>query len=47
VDTAPLHALQNGVSGGNGGYAYGSAGSFPADAYNSTDYWVDVVFATT
>jgi Domain of unknown function (DUF4082) len=45
VDNAPLHAIQNGVSGGNGVYAYGSASSFPASTYNSTNYWVDVVFA--
>jgi len=44
VDRAPLHALQNGVSGGNGVYLYG-AGGFPTDTFNSANYWVDVVFA--
>ena len=44
VDNPPLHALANGVSGGNGVYAYGSASSFPASTYNSSNYWVDVVF---
>jgi hypothetical protein len=29
VDNAPLHALKDGVSGGNGVYAYGSASTFP------------------
>ena len=29
VDNPPLHALQNGVSGGNGVYAYGAATTFP------------------
>jgi hypothetical protein len=45
VDNGPLHALQNGVSGGNGVYHYGSTSAFPASTYNSTNYWVDVVFA--
>jgi Domain of unknown function (DUF4082)/Bacterial Ig-like domain/Glycosyl hydrolases family 16 len=39
----PLQALQNGVNGGNGVYAYG-AGGFPAQTYNASNYWVDVVF---
>jgi hypothetical protein len=46
VDNPPLHLLQNGVSGGNGVYLYGSGG-FPNQTYNSTNYWVDVVFSTT
>ena len=44
VDNAPLHALQNGVDGGNGVYAYGSQSSFPSSSYNSSNYWVDVVY---
>ena len=47
VDNGPLHLLQNGVSGGNGVFAYGAASSFPAQTFNSTNYWVDVVFTTT
>ncbi len=47
VDNAPLHALQNGVSGGNGVYAYGSGTAFPASTYGSSNYWVDVVFTTS
>ncbi|WP_341525543.1 DUF4082 domain-containing protein [Nostoc sp. UHCC 0302] len=43
-DNAPLHALSNGSSGGNGVYKYG-ARSFPNSSYNSSNYWVDVVFA--
>jgi hypothetical protein len=46
VDNAPLHALQNGVSGGNGVYLYGSGG-FPINTWQSNNYWVDVVFTTT
>ncbi|HEU4547507.1 MAG TPA: DUF4082 domain-containing protein, partial [Microlunatus sp.] len=41
----PLTALQNGVDGGNGLYRYTSTPStFPNLAYNSENYWVDVVF---
>jgi hypothetical protein len=45
VDNARLHALQNGVSGVNGVYAYG-AGTFPNQGFNASNYWVDVVFNT-
>ncbi|HEU5235108.1 MAG TPA: DUF4082 domain-containing protein [Terriglobales bacterium] len=44
VDNAPLHALQNGVSGFNGVFAYGSTSIFPSNGFNSSNYWVDVVF---
>lgn len=44
VDNPPLHAPVSGVSGGNGVYAYGSAGIFPALVSRDTNYWVDVVF---
>ena len=44
VDNAPLHALANGVSGGNGVYAYGTTSAFPTQTYNTSNYWVDVVF---
>ncbi|MBD2441082.1 DUF4082 domain-containing protein, partial [Nostoc sp. FACHB-110] len=47
VDKPPLHALQNGVSGGNGVYRYGSTVGFPNSTYNSSNYWVDVVFSLT
>ncbi|MDT0213272.1 DUF4082 domain-containing protein [Rothia sp. ARF10] len=45
-DSAPLHALRDGVSGGNGVYAYGATSSFPTSSWNSANYWVDVVFGT-
>src|SRR5262245_39644742 len=45
VDSAPLHALADGGAG-NGVYAYGGGG-FPSSSYNATNYWVDVVFATS
>ena len=47
VLNGPLEALQNGVSGGNGVYVYGSSLAFPASTWNSSNYWVDVVFSTT
>ncbi|HVN11111.1 MAG TPA: DUF4082 domain-containing protein, partial [Kineosporiaceae bacterium] len=46
VDNVPLHALRDGVSGGDGVYRYGSSSGFPSNTYNSTNYWVDVVFST-
>jgi hypothetical protein len=45
VDNPPLHALANGVSGGNGVYRYGSTSSFPNGTWLSTNYWVDAVFS--
>ncbi|MEV6492488.1 DUF4082 domain-containing protein [Actinoplanes sp. NPDC051633] len=47
VDNAPLHALANGVDGGNGVYRYGTGGGFPTSTWQSANYWVDVVFDTT
>ena len=41
------HALANGVSGGNGVYAYGTTSAFPNQTYDSANYWVDVVFAVS
>ena len=43
-DNPPLHALTNGVSGGNGVYAYGASSAFPNQTWNAANYWVDVVF---
>ncbi|MET1005384.1 MAG: DUF4082 domain-containing protein [Propionibacteriaceae bacterium] len=42
----PLTALQNGTDGVNGVYKYGATG-FPSTSYKSSNYWVDVVFATS
>jgi hypothetical protein len=44
VDNAPLHALQNGVSGPDGVYAGGTTPQFPATGYGA-NYWADVVFS--
>ena len=46
VDNVPLHALQDGVSGGNGVYGYGATSTFPTNTFNAANYWVDVVFST-
>src|SRR4029077_10468146 len=43
VDHAPLHALADGIDAATGLYLYG-ASAFPTQSYNSTNYWVDVVF---
>ncbi len=47
VDNGVLHALSSGESAGNGVFAYGPSGSFPAGTWQGTNYWVDVVFDTT
>ena len=44
VDNPPLHALANGVDGANGVYHYGTTSAFPASTFQSSNYWVDVVF---
>ena len=47
VDSPPLHALADGVSGFDGVFAYGAASSFPNQGWNSSNYWVDMVFIPT
>jgi hypothetical protein len=47
VDNGPLHALSNAIANGNGIYQYGPTGGFPSNTYQSSNYWVDVVFTTT
>ena len=46
VDSPPLHALRDGVDGGNGVYGYGPSGTFPTGVYRTENYWVDVVYDT-
>jgi methionine-rich copper-binding protein CopC len=43
ADFGTLHALPNGLDGPNGIYRYGASG-FPTSSYNSTNYWVDVMW---
>jgi hypothetical protein len=40
VTNGPLTALASG-----GVYAYGPADAFPADSFNGSNYWVDVVYS--
>ncbi len=46
VVNGPLRMLVNGEDGTNGVFAYGSV-HFPNTSFNSTNYWVDVVFNTS
>jgi methionine-rich copper-binding protein CopC len=43
VDRFPLHALQDGLDGGNGVYTYGND-LFPTNSNGAADYGVDVTF---
>ena len=45
VDTGLLYMLQDGENGGNGVFAYGPTSAFPANSYNASNYYVDVVFS--
>ncbi|MBZ5648611.1 MAG: DUF4082 domain-containing protein, partial [Acidobacteriia bacterium] len=45
ADNPPLHAPASGAVGGNGVYKYGASTVYPANSYNATNYWVDIVFA--
>src|SRR5262249_48166290 len=46
VDSPPLHLLRDGLDGSNGIFAYGPSGTFPTTTFQSSNYWVDVVFET-
>ena len=46
VDNAPLHAVVNSSSNGDGVYAYGANSVFPGNGGYGTNYWVDVVFTS-
>jgi methionine-rich copper-binding protein CopC len=45
--SSPLTALADGAEGGNGVYRYGTGGGFPSSSYQSSNYWVDVVYSTS
>ncbi len=47
VTTGNLTALADGTDGANGVYVYSQNSAFPTDSYQSSNYWVDVVFDTT
>ncbi len=44
TDTGSLHAPANTVTSPNGVYAYSASTVFPDQTFNSTNYWVDVLF---
>lgn len=44
VDRGPLHSPSNAAAGGNGVYIYGAASLFPNQTWQSSNYWVDIVF---
>ncbi|MBW4028565.1 MAG: DUF4082 domain-containing protein [Acidobacteria bacterium] len=44
VDNPPMHALQDGLDGADGTYAYSPSGGYPNSTYQSANYWVDAVF---
>jgi hypothetical protein len=46
VDNGPLHALRDGVSGANGVYTYSTSSVMPTNGYQSSKYWVDIVFSS-
>ncbi|OKH53117.1 hypothetical protein NIES2101_12340 [Calothrix sp. HK-06] len=46
TNTPPLRALSESASGGNGVYRYSSTPIFPNSSYQSSNYWVDVIFTT-
>src|SRR5581483_4742029 len=43
-DAPPLHFLKDGVDGANGVYSYSPSTTFPTSTFDSTNYWVDVVY---
>ncbi|KYC37737.1 hypothetical protein WA1_04255 [Scytonema hofmannii PCC 7110] len=47
VNNPPLYAFRNGESGSNGIYSYSANPVFPTSTYQSSNYWVDVIFSTT
>jgi hypothetical protein len=44
VDNSPLHALANSGGGANGVYAFATTSAFPTSTYDSSNFWMDVVF---
>jgi hypothetical protein len=45
VSNPPLQALADGGTGaGDGLYMYGTSSQFPSNSFQSSNYWVDVVF---
>ena len=47
IDSPPLHALASGVDGQNGVFSQSSTSVLPSSSFNESNYWVDVIYATT
>ena len=47
VVNGPLRALSNGEDGPNGVYNFSAGSSFPANGFNNSNYWVDVVYTSS
>ena len=48
MSNPPLQALvDGGIGGANGVFTYGSTSQFPTSSYQSSNYWVDVVYNST
>ena len=45
LDSGPLHAMKDGEDGSSDVYSY-TKSNFPSSTWNSSNYWVDVVFNT-
>ena len=46
VVNGPLRGLADGEDGANGLYRYTTSSAFPNSSFQSSNYWVDVVFST-
>ena len=47
TDNPPVHLLRDGASGATGVSASGAISEFPTNSFQSSNYWVDVVFTTS
>jgi len=47
ITNGPLIGLQDGLDGANGLYRYTATSAFPNSSFQSSNYWVDVLFAAS
>ena len=47
IVNGPITGLADGLDGANGLYRYTAASAFPNSSFQSSNYWVDVVFGTS
>lgn len=45
--SGPLYFPSSSEAGGNGVFAYASSSTFPNGSFNSSNYWVDVIFSVS